>query len=150
MSEFKIPFDDYFINIAREVARRSNCRKRQIGAVLVADNRIISTGYNGTPRGVTDCCNGGCARCANSDVISGTMLETCWCNHAEENAIIQCAYYGIKTEGSKMYTTFSPCVTCAKLIIQAGVKEVCYWGEYPENSAPLLRAGKVEFRQIRQ
>ena len=146
--QFKMPWDDYFMNIAREVARRSQCIKRQIGALIVVENRIITTGYNGTPRGVTDCCDGGCARCANKDVVSGTLLDTCWCNHAEENTILNAAYHGTSTKAGILYTTLSPCLTCAKMIINAGIKEVIYWAEYPQQSALLMEQGGVCFRRL--
>jgi dCMP deaminase len=145
----KMPFDQYYLNIAREVARRSNCIKRQIGAIIVVDNSIVSTGYNGTPRGVPDCCDGGCARCANKEIQSGTNLDICWCSHSEENCITRAAYHGIKTNGGIMYTTLSPCVTCAKLIINAGIKTVKYWGEYPQDSAELLNLGKVSLQSLK-
>lgn len=148
MAQFKLPWDDYFLNIAREVARRSNCIKRQIGAVIAVENRIVCTGYNGTPRGVKDCCDGGCARCADRTVESGTKLDTCWCCHAEENAIVQGAFHGMSVRGGKIYTTLSPCLQCAKLIIQSGITEVIYWGEYAQASMALLEAGNVKFRRL--
>jgi dCMP deaminase len=122
-------WDTYFMSIARVVASRSNCSRRQVAAVVVADNRIISTGYNGTPRKVTNCFAGGCARCSGS-APSGASLEECICVHAEQNAICQAAYYGIRLEGATIYVTISPCLTCAKLLINAGIREVVYGGDY--------------------
>ncbi len=122
-------WDTYFMSIAGVVASRSNCSRRQVAAVVVSENRIISTGYNGTPRKVTNCFAGGCARCAG-DAPSGSSLEECICVHAEQNAICQAAYYGIRLEGATIYVTISPCLTCAKLIINAGIREVVYGGDY--------------------
>jgi len=117
------------MNIAHVVATRGNCLRRQVAAVIVKDQRIISTGYNGTPRGVKNCFEGGCPRCA-SNPPSGTGLGECICSHAEENAITQAAYHGIPLAGSSIYCTLSPCITCAKMIINAGISKVVYEGEY--------------------
>lgn len=133
----------YYSDIAQQVAKRSNCIKRQVGAVVVLDNRVISTGYNGTPRGVKNCCDGGCRRCNDPTIPSGTQLDTCWCSHAEENAIVQCAYAGVSIKGATLYSMLSPCIQCAKMIIQAGVVEVYYKGSYPQGSSGLLIAGNV-------
>lgn len=125
-------WDDYFMNIAGEVARRSNCLTRQVAAIVVRDRRIISTGYNGTPRNTKNCFEGGCLRCAKrTEDTAGTKLEECTCSHGEENAIVQAAYHGISLKDSVLYSTFSPCLLCAKMIINAGVKEVIYTADYP-------------------
>lgn len=134
MSEIHCPdkrpdWDTYFMSIARVVATRANCSRRRVAAVIVADRRIISTGYNGTPRNITNCFEGGCPRCSGS-AKSGTSLEECLCVHAEQNAICQAAYYGIRLADATIYVTLTPCLTCAKLIINAGIKEVVYEGEY--------------------
>lgn len=144
----KPSWQSYYMNIAQAVSKRSNCIKRQIGAVIVIHNRVVSTGYNGTPRGVPDCADGGCARCANSLVVSGTSLDTCWCCHAEENAIVQSAWHGVSTAGGTLYTMFSPCVQCAKMIINAGIVEVVYQGDYPQSSSELLKAGKIVLSKL--
>jgi len=125
-------WDTYFMEIAQVIARRGNCRRRKVAAIVVSERRIISTGYNGTPRGVRNCCDGGCARCA-SDAPSGSDLTSCVCCHAEENAITQAAYHGIRLKGAMMYVTISPCLTCAKMLINAGIIEVVYGGEYAFN-----------------
>jgi len=125
-------WDTYFMDIAHVVATRANCSRRQVAAVVVADRRIVSTGYNGTPRGVKNCFEGGCARCAGT-APSGASLEECICVHAEQNAICQAAFYGIRLAGATIYVTLSPCLTCAKLIINAGIREVVYGGEYAFN-----------------
>jgi dCMP deaminase len=129
----KFSWDTYFLKIAEVVSLRSNCCKRSVGAVLVSDNRIISTGYNGTPKGYTDCCEGGCKRC-NSDVSSGERLEECLCVHAEANSIIQAAFYGVSVKGATLYCTLEPCLSCSKLIVNAGIKRIVYNKEYPNNS----------------
>ena len=117
------------MSIARVVATRANCSRRKVAAVLVADRRIISTGYNGTPRGIRNCFEGGCPRCSGH-AASGASLEECLCVHAEQNAICQAAFYGIRLEGATIYVTLTPCLTCAKMIINAGIREVVYDGVY--------------------
>ena len=141
-------WDEYFMAIARTVASRSNCVKRKVAAVVVKDRRIISTGYNGTPRGTKNCNEGGCPRC-NSLVEGGTRLDECVCSHGEENAISQAAYHGVSLQGATIYTTFSPCLGCTKLIINAGLAEVVYNTSYPlgETSLGLLREAGVKVRQ---
>lgn len=123
-------WDEYFMEIARIVAMRSNCMKRKVAAVIVKDRRIISTGYNGTPRGAKNCNDGGCPRC-NALADSGTQLGECLCSHAEENSIVQAAYHGISVRGATLYSTFSPCLICTKMIINAGIGKVVYSVEYP-------------------
>ncbi|MAG17900.1 MAG: hypothetical protein CL944_00290 [Candidatus Diapherotrites archaeon] len=148
--DFKRPsWDEYFLNIAKEVAMRSNCVKRKVAAVIVKDKRIISTGYNGTPRGVKNCNEGGCTRC-NSFSKGGTKLDECLCSHAEENAIVQSAYHGTPLNGSIIYTTFSPCLTCSKMIINAGIKKVIYNAEYPlgDTALEMLKEAGVELEKI--
>ena len=136
-------WDEYFMEIASVVAKRSNCSRRQVAAVIVQSNHIISTGYNGTPRGVKNCFAGGCPRCAGK-VKSGEHLEECLCVHAEQNAICQAAYYGHATAGATIYVTISPCLTCAKLIINAGIRRVVYKHGYPDEFAvEMLREGGV-------
>ena len=141
-------WDTYFMDIAQVVARRGNCCRRKVAAVVVADRRIISTGYNGTPRGVRNCCEGGCERCA-SNAPSGADLTLCICCHAEENAITQAAYHGTRLRGATMYVTISPCLTCAKMLINAGIVEVVYGGDYAfnEQSQKLLAEAGVKCRR---
>ena len=141
-------WDTYFMDIAHVVARRGNCSRRKVAAVVVSDHRIISTGYNGTPRGVRNCFEGGCARCAG-DRPSGSGLDECVCCHAEENAITQAAYYGIRLKGSTIYVTISPCLTCAKMIINSGIAEVVYGGDYAftEQTRALLAEAGVKCRR---
>ncbi len=141
-------WDEYFMSIARVVASRSNCVKRNVGAVVVSDRRIISTGYNGTPRGVRNCNEGGCPRCA-SGAESGTRLDECLCSHAEENAITQAAYHGVSVRGASVYTTFSPCLICTKIVINAGIRELVYDARFPlgERSLELLAEAGLKVRQ---
>lgn len=122
-------FDVYFAEIARTVSTRSNCLRRSVGAVIVVDQRIVSTGYNGTPRGVKNCFEGGCPRCAD-DVEVGSHLDLCLCSHAEENAIVQAAYHGVSVRGGTLYTTLQPCLICAKMIVNAGLTRVVAAARY--------------------
>ncbi len=137
MSQFVRPtWDEYFMNIAKVVATRSNCMKRKVAAIIVKDRRVVSTGYNGTPRGAKNCNEGGCPRC-NSMAESGTALDECLCCHGEENAITQAAYHGTSLKGSTLYTTFAPCLLCTKMIINSGIAEVVYNQDYPLNQRAL-------------
>lgn len=118
-------WDDYYMNIARTVATRSNCVRRSVGAIIVVHKAIISTGYNGAPIGVTNCCDGGCPRCA-SDAPPGEGYDTCICVHAEQNAMILAARHGSATKDGVLYTTLRPCFGCVKEAIQAGIAEIVY------------------------
>ena len=142
-------WDEYFMSIARVVATRSNCVKRKVAAVITRDRRIISTGYNGTPRGTRNCNEGGCPRC-NAFAEGGTRLDECLCSHAEENAITQAAFHGVSVRGGTIYTTFCPCLMCTKMIINAGIEEVAFNASYPlgDVSLALLREAAVKVRQV--
>jgi dCMP deaminase len=142
-------WDEYFMSIAGTVASRSNCVKRKVAAVVTLDRRIISTGYNGTPRGTRNCNEGGCPRC-NELAHGGTRLDECLCSHGEENAISQAAYHGVSLRGASIYTTFSPCLHCTKLIINAGLVEVIFNADYPlgDTSLALLREAGIKVRQL--
>lgn len=144
-------WDTYYMDIAHVVARRSNCMRRQVAAVIVNENRIVSTGYNGTPRGLKNCFEGGCPRCAGKNP-SGTGLGECLCSHAEENAIAQAAYHGIALRATSLYVTLSPCLTCARLIISAGIVEVVYEDEYvlEKEARSLLKKAGVKCRRYRR
>ncbi len=141
-------WDDYFMSLAKVASLRSNCIKRKVAAVIVRDKRVVSTGYNGTPRGTRNCSEGGCPRC-NSWADSGTRLEECLCSHGEENAITQAAFHGVSVRDSTLYTTFAPCLMCTKMIINAGIIEVVYNQDYPlnETSLNLLKEAGVKLRQ---
>ncbi len=143
-------WDEYFMEIARVVAMRSNCLKRRVAAIIVKDKRIISTGYNGTPRGTKNCSEGGCPRCARL-AGSGTDLDECYCSHGEENAITQAAYHGVSLKGAMLYSTLSPCLICTKMIINSGIGEVIYNEDYPlgESSIRLLREAGVKTRKLK-
>ena len=136
------------MDIAHVVAKRSNCSRRKVAALIVSDRRIISTGYNGTPRGITNCCDGGCARCAG-DAAPGTQLGDCICAHAEENAIVQAAYHGISVRDGTVYCTISPCLGCTRMIINAGLSEVVYEDEYhfTEQARALLEEAGLVLRR---
>ncbi|MEM3030632.1 MAG: deaminase [Candidatus Micrarchaeia archaeon] len=152
-AEFKLArpsWDAYFMNIAKVVASRSNCIKRHVASVIVKDKRIISTGYNGTPRGLKNCNEGGCPRC-NAFADAGSRLEECLCSHGEENAIVQAAYHGISVKGATLYTTYSPCLLCAKMVINAGISEVVYNADYPlaETASGMFKEAGVTLRQYK-
>lgn len=141
--------DNYFMQIVNVVASRSNCVSRKVGAVIVKDRHIISTGYNGTPKGTRNCNEGGCSRCAAGGK-SGISLDLCICSHAEENAIVQAAYHGIKISGATIYTGLSPCLLCTKMIINAGIVEVVYEGEYASKdiAKSVLMEAKIKLRNV--
>jgi len=144
----RISWDSYFMAIADIVASRGDCVKRRVAALVIKDRRIVATGYNGAPRGVQNCSDGGCPRCASFGT-SGDNLDQCLCSHGEENAIIQAAYHGISVKGATLYSTCSPCLLCTKMIINAGIAEVVYNAAYPmaERSLELLRESGVKARQ---
>jgi dCMP deaminase len=135
-------WDEYFMSIARLVAGRSTCMRRQVGAILVKDRRILATGYNGAPAGLPHCDETGCVR-AERGIPSGERHELCRGIHAEQNAIIQSANYGTGISGATIYTTHHPCSVCAKMIVNAGVVRVVADGGYPDDLAPsmLTQAG---------
>lgn len=142
-------WDTYFMDIACVVSSRGNCVRRKVAAIIVKDRRVVSTGYNGTPRGVRNCFEGGCKRCAG-DAPSGSGLGECICSHAEENAITQAAYHGISVKDACIYSTLSPCLMCTKMIINSGIKEVVYKDEYEfgEQVRSLLAEAGVKCRQF--
>lgn len=127
-------WDDYFMDITRLVARRSTCMRRQVGAIIVRDNRILSTGYNGAPTGMRHCLEIGCIR-ERQGIPSGERHELCRGLHAEQNAILQAAVYGISIAGGVFYVTHQPCVLCAKMMANSQIKQVYYWGGYPDTLA---------------
>src|SRR5215831_7140693 len=143
-------WDEYFMDIAKVVASRSNCMKRKVAAIIVRDKRVVSTGYNGTPRGTRNCNEGGCPRC-NSLAASGTALDECLCSHGEENAIVQASYHGVSLKDGVIYTTFAPCLQCAKMIINSGIREVIYNMDYPLNDSAfrLFKEAGVVARKLK-
>ena len=125
----------YFMGIAVAVRERADCTGNRVGAVIVVDRRIVSTGYNGTPENMPNCSEGGCLRCANRDKYpSGTGYDLCICVHAEQNALLTAARFGIAVQGSTVYSTMRPCFGCTKEMLQAGVREVYYINDwvYPD------------------
>jgi len=118
-------WSEYFMSITKMVAKRSTCLRRQVGAVIVKDRRILATGYNGAPARLRHCEDVGCLRQDHS-IPSGERHELCRGLHAEQNAIIQSAYHGISISGSTLYCTNKPCVICSKMIINAGIQKVVY------------------------
>jgi len=127
---------DYYMGIAMAVRARADCLGNRVGAILVLDDRIISTGYNGTPANMTNCTQGGCPRCSQRDrYASGRAYDICICVHAEQNALLAAARFGIATEGATLYSTMRPCFGCTKELLQASVRGVNYlhdW-QYPDS-----------------
>lgn len=138
-------WNQYFMEIAEIVKTRSTCLRRQVGAVIVKDNRIITTGYNGAPSGTHHCTDVGTCQRIELNVPSGERHELCRALHAEQNAIIQAANIGVSTEGATLYVTLQPCVICAKMSINAGIKKIVYKGAYPDPlSLDMLSEAGVE------
>lgn len=142
-------WDNYFMTLASLAARRSNCMKRRVGCVVVSHNRrVISTGYNGTPRGIRNCGEGGCPRC-NQGLGSGHGLATCLCIHAEENALLEAGRDRLR-EGAVLYCDTCPCLTCSIKIAQVGISEVVYAHGYSmdTDTAAVFREAGVRLRQF--
>lgn len=137
MADSRPSWDEYFMDIAKQVATRSTCLRRAVGAVLVHDKRIISTGYNGGPSGLPHCLEIGCLR-EQLGIPSGQQHELCRGIHAEQNAIIQAARYGMPIDGSVLYCTTQPCTQCTKMLLNAGVKEIVFAEGYPDELAQQL------------
>ncbi|MDD2439293.1 MAG: cytidine/deoxycytidylate deaminase family protein [Methanosarcinaceae archaeon] len=126
--------DEYFLEIAFVVGKRATCLRNNVGAVIVRDKRILSTGYNGAPRGMAHCFELGCMR-EQEHIPSGTRHEKCRAVHAEQNAIIQAALHGVSTDGATLYCTHQPCILCTKMIINAGIERVVYSTPYPDTDS---------------
>lgn len=140
-------WDEYFMEIAELVKTRSTCRRRQVGAVIVQDKQILTTGYNGAPKGLGHCLDMGCDR-EKLKIPSGQRHELCRAVHAEQNAIAQAAYSGVSIKGATIYSTTRPCVLCAKLIINAGIKKIVYKGEYGFDMAmEILKEGNIDIQK---
>jgi len=141
-------WDEYFLDVAGLVARRSTCLRRNVGAILVKDKRILATGYNGAPAGLKHCLDIGCLR-QKLNIPSGQRHELCRALHAEQNALIQASLYGISVKGSKLYATCQPCVICAKMLINAGIAEIIVIDGYPDKMAmDFLRQAKIKVRKV--
>jgi len=143
-------YDEYFMKMAYLAASRSTCLRRHVGAVLVKDKHVLSTGYNGPPKGLKHCDETGCLR-QRLDVPSGERHEICRGLHAEQNAIIQAAVFGVSIKDSFLYVTNTPCVVCAKMLINAGVKEIIYDGDYPDDLAmEMLSDSKIILHKFKK
>lgn len=134
MSVERPSWDEYFSQLARMVASRSTCLRRKVGALLVKGERIIATGYNGAPQGIPHCLDVGCLR-QERDIPSGHRYELCRGVHAEQNAIINAARYGVSTLGSALYCTHQPCMLCSRMIVNAGVIRVVHQGDFNDELA---------------
>ena len=124
-------WDEYFIKIAALVSERSTCLRHHVGAIIVKDRRILTTGYNGAPAGTKDCLDLGCLR-NQLNIPSGERHEICRAIHAEQNAIIQAAKHGEDVSNATLYCTHTPCIICAKMMINAGIKKIVTYGNYPD------------------
>lgn len=142
----RISWDEYFMNMAELASRRSTCIRRQVGAVIVKDNQVLATGYNGAPKGLPNCCDlNECLR-ETLHVPSGQRHELCRAVHAENNAITQCAVNGVSCKGGTLYVTDSPCVMCLKQIINAGIVKIVAKKIYPDDmSREMLEQSGIEF-----
>lgn len=142
-------WDEYFLDVAKLVAKRATCLRRSVGAVLVKDKRILATGYNGAPSGLKHCADVGCMR-QKLKIPSGERHELCRALHAEQNALIQASLYGISVKGSTMYATCQPCIICVKMIINAGIKEIVIAEGYPDKMAlDFLKEAKIKIKKIK-
>jgi dCMP deaminase len=150
-------WDEYFLEIAHLTSKRSNCIRRKVGCIIVKDTRILSLGYNGTPRGTLNCFEGGCDRCMslhnsshNNHINTGSQLDLCMCLHAEENALLFVGQNELM--GATMYVTLIPCVSCTKKILQCGLKRVVYSDSYNKEieqmSLKMLQKSKIEIKQM--
>lgn len=148
MTDARPSWDEYFMQITRQVATRSTCLRRQVGAIIVHDKRIIATGYNGGPSGLAHCLEIGCLR-EQLGIPSGQQHELCRGIHAEQNAIIQAARYGLPIDGSVLYCTTQPCTQCTKMIINSGIVELVYEQGYPDELAgQLLAESGIRVRKL--
>jgi dCMP deaminase len=142
-------YDEYFMEMAHVVSMRSTCLRRKVGAILVKNKHILSTGYNGAPKGLKHCSEVGCLR-EKLNVPSGERHELCRGLHAEQNVIIQAAVFGTSIKDSVLYCTNTPCVVCVKMLINAGVKEIVFSGEYPDELAKkMLDESKIKIRNFK-
>jgi len=140
--------DEYFMRVAFLVSQRSTCLRRRVGAIVVKQKRILTTGYNGAPRNIPHCLEVGCLR-EQLGIKAGERHELCRGVHAEQNAIIQSAVFGVPIEGGTLYTTTFPCVLCSKIIINAGLREIVYAKGYPDDlSKQMLEQSGILLRHI--
>ena len=143
-------WDEYFLEIASLVSKRSTCLRRKVGALVVKDRRILATGYNGTPSGIKHCSQTGCLR-EKMKIPSGERHELCRGLHAEQNVLLQASLHGVSLKGSTIYVTNQPCIICAKMIINAGIGEVVMADYYPDAMAmSFLKEAKIKVREVRR
>lgn len=136
-------WDSYYMSMVEIAKERSTCLRRQVGAMVVKDKRILTSGYNGAPKGCRHCEEIGCLR-ETLKIPSGERHELCRASHAEQNAIVQAAMYGVSIDGATIYVTAQPCAICTKLIINSGIKRVVYKGDYPDDlSMQLLNEANI-------
>jgi dCMP deaminase len=143
-------WDEYFMKIAMLVAERSTCLRHHVGALIVKDKQILTSGYNGAAAGLKDCIELGCLR-NERNIPSGERHEICRAIHAEQNAIIQGALHGVNIENSTIYCTHTPCVLCAKMLINAKIKKFVSYADYADNSfINLFKEAKIEFLKVKK
>lgn len=143
-------WDEYFMEMVEIVKKRSTCIRRNVGAIIVRDNQIIASGYNGAPRGVKHCTQVGCLR-DELNIPSGERHELCRATHAEQNAIVQAALHGVSVQNATIYITDSPCILCSKMIINAGIKRIVYKGDYPDQmSLDMLKEAGVTVEKYKK
>lgn len=148
MKKQRPDWDEYFLKMAMLAAERSTCLRHNVGAVTVKDRKVLTTGYNGAPAHTKDCIELGCLR-DELKIPSGTQHQICRAVHAEQNAIIQAAYHGIDLKGATMYCTHTPCIICAKMIVNAGIAKVVTYNDYSDDSfVKLFAEADVLFRKL--
>ncbi len=146
VSHLRPSWDEYFMRIAELASSRSTCLRRQVGAVIVKDKKLLATGYNGAPSGLKHCLDIGCLR-EKLWIPSGERHELCRATHAEQNAIVQAALFGVSIKDGIMYSTTQPCILCTKLIINAGIKKIVIKDSYPDRmSMQMLKEAKVNLQ----
>lgn len=146
----RISWDEYFMQIAHLVSQRSTCLRRKVGAVIVKDKRMLATGYNGAPSGLAHCLDIGCLR-DKLKIPSGERHELCRGLHAEQNAVIQASLYGISVKDAIFYVTNQPCIICAKMLINSGIKEIVIDAGYPDKMAmDFLKEAKIKVRHLKK
>ncbi|MEM2388154.1 MAG: dCMP deaminase family protein [Candidatus Thermoplasmatota archaeon] len=144
----RMSYDEYFMEIAKIVSKRSTCLRRNVGAVIVKDKHILSTGYNGAPKGFKHCSEVGCLR-EKLGIKRGERHELCRGLHAEQNAIIQAAVFGVAIKDASIYVTDFPCSVCAKMLVNAGIKELIYMNDYPDEFAEkIIEESKIKVRKL--
>jgi len=143
-------WDEYFMSIAELVAERSTCLRRHVGAVIVKNKRILATGYNGAPSGVAHCEEVGCLR-EKLKIPAGERHEICRGTHAEQNAIIQAATFGVDISGAVIYSTHQPCFICTKMLINAHISKIIFKNKYPDKLAmEMLEQAKIPCIQLKK